>query len=89
LRVLFGAFLGVDGEGAEIRGERLVRVQPRVEIRVCALEPFLAFLGRAAVFTVLWFSNYTVSGSLVDRPASPHVIDAFVPTSGGRLHTPQ
>jgi hypothetical protein len=53
LGVFFGALLGVDGQGGEILGERFRRVEGVVEVRVGGREPFLAFFGRAAEFTVL------------------------------------
>ena len=53
LCVAVGAFLGVDGEAAEVLGEGVFAVQAAMEAGVVGGEPFFAFLGCAAVFTVL------------------------------------
>jgi hypothetical protein len=51
----FGGFLlGVDGEGGEVLRERFRGVEGGVEGGVGFREPFGAFFGRAAKFTVLW-----------------------------------
>jgi len=53
LGVFFGALLGVDGQRGKVLGERFGRVELVEEGRVGGREPFGAFLGRAAEFTVL------------------------------------
>jgi hypothetical protein len=54
LGVFLGAFLGVDGERGEVLRERFRGVEGVVEGRVGFREPFGAFFGRAAEFTVLF-----------------------------------
>jgi hypothetical protein len=54
LGVFFGAFLGVDGEGGEVLRERFGGVEGVIEGGVGFLEPFGAFFGCAAEFTVLF-----------------------------------
>lgn len=61
LCVFLRALLGVDAQAGEVLRERFGRVQRGVERRVCFFEPFGAFLGRAAKFTVL------ENGQLVNR----------------------
>lgn len=51
--VLFGALLGVDGEGAEVLGEGFFGVELGVEGWGVFEQPFFALFGCAAVFTVL------------------------------------
>ena len=53
LGVFFGALLGVDGEGGEVLGEGFGGVELVVEVGVRGGEPFGAFFGGAAEFTVL------------------------------------
>lgn len=53
LGVFFGAFLGVDTEGAEVGREGFGAVEAGVEVRVGGGEPVGAAFGGAAVFAVL------------------------------------
>lgn len=53
LRVFLGAFLCVDAEGGEVLGEGFAGVEGCVEGGVGGGEPFGAFFGGAAEFTVL------------------------------------
>lgn len=63
LRVFFRAFLGVDAERGEVLAEGFAGVEGCVEGWVRGGEPFGAFLGGAAEFTVLWVGEM-VSWSL-------------------------
>lgn len=61
LGVFFGALLGVYRQGGEVLGEGFGRVELVVEVGVRGGEPFGAFFGGAAEFTVL-FGGRVVSG---------------------------
>jgi hypothetical protein len=63
LGVFFGALLGVDAERGQVLGEGFGRVEVVVEVGVRGGEPFGAFFGGAAEFTVLfWGGGLLVSG---------------------------
>ena len=53
LRVFFGAFLRVDGEGGEVGGQGFGAVELGVLRGRVRCEPVFAFFRRAAEFTVL------------------------------------
>jgi len=61
LGVFLGALLGVDAEGGEVLGQGFGGVELVEEVWVGGGEPFGAFLGRAAEFTVL-LRDGSVSG---------------------------
>lgn len=84
LGVLFGAFLSVDGEGGELGGGGFGGVEFAVELGVVLLQPVFAFFGCAAVLTVL----YTLLGERTIWRKGVGVLEV-VPTSGGRVQTPQ
>ena len=55
--VFFGTVLGVDAEAGEVLGEGFAGVEGCVEGLVGGGEPFGAFFGGAAEFTVLWVGD--------------------------------
>jgi hypothetical protein len=70
LGVFFGAFLRVDAEGGEVLGEGFAGVEGGVEGGVRGGEPFGAFLGGAAEFTVLGEGGLLVEVRLGGREGS-------------------
>ena len=89
LGVFFGALLGVYRQGGQVLGEGFGGVEGGVEVGVGGGEPFGAFFGGAAEFTVL-LGGRGVSGMLLSRGIFGMDCDErVVPTSGGSEQTPQ